>query len=191
MKALGIDPDLHHAGVALVERRDDGSPELLAVRVVKVPSRVAGERAVLELALAYEMALADLLQGHRVDRVCVESQELSMRRIEEENIAPQGIINLAQSAGVALAVASRHCPRARLYLPRPTGSRARPGWKPSIKKHRHQKRVLSRLGIPYVPKRVPTTLAKVPVVDGAHGVTKSHWNHVIDAAGLALWALEN
>lgn len=182
MKVLGIDPDMHHAGLALMD-----CGKILAVRVAKVPSRVTGEAAVVQFASAMYVVLAELVSDFPgIQRVVVESQELSMRRIREENIKPQGIINLGQTAGTTVGIVRCLLPGARIDMPRPIGSKREPGWKPSIPKHAHQKRILSAVGIPYEPGKIPTRILRVPDFNGAADISASNWLHVIDAIGLAM-----
>lgn len=184
MRVLGLDPDMHHAGIAVVD-----SGKLLAVRVVKVSSRLTGEDAVAEMAKALCWSLNELVGDYPgISVAVVESQELSMRRIREENIKPQGIINLGQTAGAAVGILRMLLPHARTLMPRPIGSRAVPGWKPSIPKHAHQKRILTAAGIPYEPGKIPTRITRLPEADGVKDIAPSHWSHVIDAIGLALHA---
>lgn len=173
MRVLGIDPDLHHAGVALVE---DGR-KLLAVRCPQVSSHFRGSAAVVQMALSMEVALAEILSeyGHP-DFAVVEGQESYLGA----KVRPQDLIHLAQAAGSAAGLV-RALAGCRIELPRPVT------WKGSIPKDVHQKRVLRALGIPYEPGSKPTRILKLPSGVGFESIKKSHLTHVIDAIGLAVW----
>lgn len=174
MIALGVDPDLHHAGVALVR---DGT-KLVAVRCPTIGSAYRGGDAVVHMAGAMSFAIAELISTYGEPDVCVvESQESYLG----SRVKPQDLIHLGQAAGVAVGAIRTLILAARIELPRPKT------WKGTVPKDIHQKRILSRLGIPYEQGSKPTRILELPDVDGLRAVKKAHLIHVIDAMGLAAW----
>lgn len=172
--SLGIDPDLHHAGVALVR---DGT-KLVAVRCPTIASARRGGDAVVEMATAMSWSIAELVSEYGEPDICVvEGQESYLG----SKVRPQDLIHLGQAAGVAVGAIRTLLLRARIELPRPVT------WKGSVPKDIHQKRILSRLGIPYEQGSKPTRILELPDVDGLRAVKKAHLVHVIDAMGLASW----
>lgn len=177
-RALAIDPDLHHAGVALVEENALGF-KLIAVRCATVGSTFRGGDAVVQMAGALNLSIADLISEYGEPDVCaVEGQESYLG----SKVKPQDLIHLGQSAGSAVGVLRGLLYRVRIELPRPVT------WKGSVPKDIHQKRILRCLSIPFEPGSKPTKILKLPEGIGFEGIRKAHLIHVIDAAGLATWA---
>lgn len=175
MRALAIDPDLHHAGVALVE---DGT-KLLAVRCPKIASHFRGGDAVVQMAGSMSIALAELISEYGEPDICaVESQESYLG----SRVKPQDLIHLGQAAGGAVYMLRALMLTARIELPRPVT------WKGSVPKDIHQKRILRCLGIPFESGSKPTKILKLPEGIGFEGIKRAHLTHVIDAMGLASWA---
>ena len=173
--ALGIDPDLHHAGVALVR---DGS-KLVAVRCPTIASRYRGGDAVVAMAGALNLALIELLSEHGEPDVCaVESQQSYLG----SKVKPQDLIHLGQMAGGSVYMLRALMFSARIELPKPAA------WKGTVPKDVHQKRILSMVRIPYEQGSKPTKILRLPEGLGFEGMKRSHFSHVIDAIGLASWA---
>lgn len=174
MRVLGIDPDLHHAGVALV---DDGK-KLVAVRCPIVSTNFKGAEAVVEMARSMELVLTDLFQTYgEPNTVIVEGQDSYLG----SKVKPLDLLHLALAAGVAIGIVRACWSRPRIECPKPVT------WKGSVPKHIHQKRILRSVGIAYVPQETPTRILKLPEVDGMAQINKRHLIHVIDAMGLAVW----
>lgn len=174
MRVLGIDPDLHHAGVALV---DDGK-KLVAVRCPVVSSNFRGAEAAVEMARSMELVLTDLFQTYgKPDTAIIEGQDSYLG----SKVKPLDLLHLALSAGVAIGIVRACWSGPRIECPKPVT------WKGTVPKHIHQKRILRSLGIAYVPGETPTRILKLPEVDGMAEIKKSHLIHVIDAMGLAVW----
>lgn len=173
--ALGIDPDLHHAGVALVR---DGS-KLVAVRCPRIASHFRGGDAVVKMAGALNLALTELLSDYGEPDICaVESQQSYLG----SHVRPQDLINLGQMAGGSVYMLRALLLQTRIELPKPAA------WKGTIPKDIHQKRILRCVGIPFESGSKPTRILTLPDVDGLRAVKPTYLEHVIDAIGLACWA---
>lgn len=177
MRVIGFDPDLHHAGIALIDDFGTAVPKLIAVRCPLVSSHFKGGDAVVQMAGAMDEAVAEMISEYgRPDRVVIEGQESYLG----SKVRPQDLLHLALAAGAAVGLARSLC-RCRIEVPRPVV------WKGSIPKHVHQKRILRAVGIPYVSASNPTRILKLPEGVGFEGIKKSNFSHVIDAIGLAVW----
>jgi len=173
--ALGIDPDLHHAGVALVR---DGS-KLVAVRCPTIASHFRGGDAVVQMAGALNIALVELIAEYGEPDVCaVESQQSYLG----SKVKPQDLIHLGQMAGGSVYMLRALLFGVRIELPKPSA------WKGTVPKDIHQKRILSMVGIPYEPGSKPTKILRLPEGRGFEGIKRSNLSHVIDSIGLASWA---
>lgn len=177
MIVLGIDPDLHHAGVALVDTTASGS-KLIAARCPVVSSKLRGAESAVEMARAMELVLVELFQiyGEPTTAV-VEGQESYLG----SKVKPQDLLHLALVSGVAIGLVRACWSKPRIECPKPKV------WKPTIEKHVHQKRILRSVGIPYVPQQIPTRILQVPDIDGLRAIKVGNLIHVIDAIGLAVW----
>ena len=180
MIVLGIDPDLHQTAFALVQ--DEPFVKILRVEVLSIPETLKGTDAVVAMSSAlgaapYRYAGTSL--------VVVEGQQIYLGSGQAR---PDSILRLAQVAGAALGAFWAFSK----MMPRPTE------WKGQVPKGIHQARILKRFGIFYkVVGRekgcVPLTLEGEPGLAGVEGsdlVPKGAWIHVVDAIGLALWAIE-
>jgi len=174
MISLGIDPDLHHAGVALVR---DGK-KVIAVRCPTVSSNLRGAEAAVAMAQAMELVLTELFQAYGApDVVAVEGQESYLG----SKVKPQDLLNLALAAGVAVGIVRACWSAPRIEVPRPVT------WKGSVPKDIHQKRILRSVGIPFATGEKPTRILRLPETDGFAGIKPKNMIHVIDAIGLAVW----
>jgi hypothetical protein len=187
MRVLGVDPDLHNAGIAIVEHDHSARHSfVLCLHVVQVDAKLKGDRAVLAMIAALPdrgdpdrefdpSTIRVLLPGEarRVNHAVVEGQE-SYRGKATERATPDVLIRLAHVAGAA----------AREY-----GAEIVPPkvWKGSIPKEVKQARIMSRLGWNYEVRAgwvIPTDQS---VLDRFAHIKGKQWSHVIDAIGLALW----
>lgn len=174
MRVLGVDPDLHHAGIALV---DDGC-KVIAVRCPLVSGDLRGAGACVEMARAMQADLFELFAAYgRPDVAIVEGQEMYLG----SRVRPQDLLHLALSAGIAAGIVRAAWDDTRIEIPKPKT------WKGDIPKHVHQKRVLRSVGIPFVAGSNPVKMVAVPKIEGFAGIRPSRLTHVIDAIGLAVW----
>lgn len=181
MLFLGIDPDLHNTGLAVVDVDPNGSKRAHWVGVARVAKALKGEDAVVAMASALDEASRGILRAHKDasgffwEHSVVEGQEI----YQGSEVRVSDLLNLAQVAGAAAGVfgAGR--------IPRPKD------WKGNVPKHIHQARTARALGWacevrggkePYV---VPQLSGEVRGADDLEG---RDWKHVMDAIGLALWA---
>jgi Holliday junction resolvasome RuvABC endonuclease subunit len=163
MRVLGIDPDLHHAGLAIVD--DSGvatrgqRPTVVWAGVALAPRKLKGYAA--GLALEWPQ-LCD-----HFDEIVVEGQRI----YPHSNANPEDIMRLAFAAGVA---ANQFRVAHEGATPYPTMIVEPAQWKGSIPKTVAHARILSRVII-------WSEAAKV--------VAGPHASHVTDAIGIALWGL--
>ena len=174
MRVLGVDPDLHHAGLALV---DDGKT-VIAVRCSQVSSDLRGTTSCVEMARAMQEDLFELFAAYgRPDVAIVEGQEMYLG----SRVRPQDLLHLALAAGMAAGIVRAAWADTRIEVPKPKT------WKGDIPKHIHQKRVLRSVGIQFEGGSNPVRILRLPETDGFAGIKKPHLIHVIDAIGLAVW----
>lgn len=180
---LGVDPDLHNTGLALADHE-----RVYAVRIVTVPGKLKGERAVVEMCKQVRFAIPQLLSEHYQERNgaevaggVVEGQQ----RYVGKGGTPDVLINLACVAGAAIAQLADHVGPEATHRPLPRQ------WKGDVPKAIHQARLCSRLGWSYEKRAdyvVPHVLhAKAPVPFGVELLKDAAWKHVMDAIGLARW----
>lgn len=192
---LGIDPDLHNAGVALwgdgcktishstarhgikvVDKQvtyERHPPFLATLELVSVDPDLRRWRAVESMCDALPGRLREILQGYydvSIDLVVVEAQ----RKYPNSPVQPNDLIQLAAVAGAAASAAlGFRRPRPRLWMPEPRE------WKGQQKKHPHQERILERVGLTW--KQAKQTIGTTRKEDARHAV---------DALGLALKGAE-
>jgi len=169
---VGIDPDLHNTGVAIIL---DGVVE--SVNVCRVPKSLKGEAAVQAMLKQLSVDLPLWLEGVSFHGV-VEGQQIYYGK---SKVSPDSILLLSQVAGGASAILHAICATS-VTMPRPRK------WKGEVPKPIHQARVLSRLGWLYkktqgysYPTNPPSRLNKL---------RPDEWKHVVDALGLAMWGAE-
>ena len=181
--AIGIDPDLHHVGVAVASRS-----RILALRSISVPNALRGPDAVTVMALALREIhdIVSLVNGV-VTHIAVEGQTVYPAS-SGKTVRPQDLIRLAQVAGAALAHCTNAIPSpAWIECPEPVL------WKGQVPKAIHQVRTLNAYGgetagwkwvMPKVKQKGIVVMANPVgiVLPGAQ------WTHVLDALGLARWA---
>jgi hypothetical protein len=177
---LGIDPDLHNTGIALL----DGAGAMVETWCVTIPTKLKGEAAVVSMAAALHLWLMDLSEfpGSVFTgmTVVVEGQEIYRGKTPN----PMDILRLGQVAGAAVGVMGNACDR--ILLPTPNK------WKGSVPKHIHQARTLTKLGVDYKVTSGSDRYA-YPVDDSGNArppFPKSKWKHIVDGIGLAQWGLK-
>lgn len=167
MICLGIDPGMHFTGLAVCS---PGKVE--AVRIVRVARTVTGVDAVVEMIVKLSDAINEILSASpSVDYYCVEGQQ----KYVGAGAAPEDLLRLALVAGAAVSLSmelGKDGIKGSVPLPRE--------WKGNVPKKIHNERVLSRLGL------TPDTFGSLP---GAEEIKASEREHVIDAVGLAQWAI--
>lgn len=175
MLALGIDPDLHHTGLALVSEDDT-----VEVAMAVVPTRYKRGDAVLIMIDMLRVKIAEILEGSPVDLVVVEGQQ----KYKNKRTRPEDLINLATIAGAGLAYGMVGADTLAL---RPLPSK----WKGTVPKGIHQGRILQSVGYASVLLgRDKGAMPETPtMIFGGGDIPAKHWTHVVDAIGLAKWGL--
>lgn len=172
--ALGIDPDMHHIGVAVVSRTG-----VEAIDIIGQSGNPRGEKAVIGMAECLYDSLATIVTGFSIDKVVVENQNLYLKG----KANPGSILRLGQVAGMCVMAARMCLPEAEILMPSPQL------WKGSVPKEIKHKRILASLDWHFkeVNKRIIPTVPDDLV--GISQIPLTQWTHVIDAMGLAKWAL--
>lgn len=176
MLALGIDPDTKSTGWALLERK--GSEiEIIKVGIVRAKGRLAADR-VAEMAdnlfrslCAYTLNISS---ERRLDIVAIEFMHLRPTHKEKN---PNALMPVQAVAGMCVSATLGLHPR-HLLTPTP------PEWKKSMEKKNKQNWILRRRGLDQDLKK------DGEFVPGAEKIMKSMRTHVIDAIGIAAWALD-
>lgn len=172
-RVLGIDPDLHNLGWAVVEHDGLGF-KVFALGTVSITAKVKGDTAVA-------MMLTSLGEQpwHQTHGLVVEGQQAYLGA--QRKATPEDLIRLAQVAGGAFASARRPWhDLACVVLPRV--------WKGQVDKPITQARICARLGWDYERKSNWVE----PKAAGLEGfdVSGKRWSHVMDAIGLAIYGLD-
>jgi len=168
---LGIDPDLHSTGFAVVA---DGKEVMLA-QSIKVPAKRKGLLSVESMSASLQ---------HVISLICpaVDLAVIEMPVIRQgSNSRPNDLMRLAAVAGAAAAACFQEVDRVRLVEPAT--------WKGQVPKNIHQARIYEHLGWMSAdagakaeryryPLDPPSSLAKI---------LKGDWKHIGDAIGLAIW----
>lgn len=175
--ALGIDPDMHHIGVAIVSRTG-----VEAIDIIGQPGNPRGEKAVIGMAECLYESLATFATGFFIDKVVVENQNLYLKG----KANPGNILRLGQVAGMCVMAARMCLPEAEILMPSPQL------WKGSVPKEIKHKRILASLDWSWAETGLEGKKIIPAVPDNLIGISQiplSQWTHVIDAMGLAKWAL--
>lgn len=160
--ALGLDPDLHHTGWAVV--RSNGTLEPLAASIIRIPGSLTGEDAEIEMIYQLMGTLPAICREWNPDIVVVESQRI----YPHSKSRPNDILRLARIAGACAA--SCMYPRRKLYLPPPQMGK-------TIKKEVLQARTQAKLS------------CGVDAACGWSQVKVSEQSHALDALTFAVWGL--
>lgn len=178
MYYIGVDPDLHHTGVALLDEN-----KVLFVRCISIFQKYKGSEASLQMSLALCRPWFDRMINNAY--VVVEGQELYLGGGTKN---PRNILHLSQVAGACIVTAQNQALAIDgNYFPVPSK------WKGQVPKQIHQARILQKLDWGY--KKIGAVLDGYcyPIdEDGLakDGMPKTHWKHVVDAIGLAQWGKE-
>ncbi len=138
MIALGIDPDLHTTGIALVERLGEGDCRLLWTATARVGPEFKRRDAVAPMAVCIQGCLKNRPSGG-CDRVVVEAQSAYLGN---SSTPPADLLVLAQITGVAISVAVEHILYEvydRVLVPRPSE------WKGNVPKKIHHARLRGKI----------------------------------------------
>ncbi len=171
---LGIDPDLHHTGLAVV----DEFGRVLGVECVCLERKYTGEEAVVKMSRAIG-AVIGMIRDHTpgVNNVIVEGQTISFKQTAD----PDSIIKLAHVTGACVGAANELL-ECNVRIPKPRE------WKGQVPKQIHQQRVLDHLSWKYELHGSPKNGYASPVDPPVGKKLKAtHWKHVVDAIGLAQW----
>lgn len=172
--AMGVDPGVASpTGIAVVE----AGPRLLHAEVVKGADSAARMVLMLPSARIIEHAV-----GKCWDALAVESQE-AYRGAGKNRATPDALVKLAHVAGAAAREYSRLVPGRSVHMPAPKA------WKGSVKKWITHRRVCEAFGWEFVRHDTKAGGWCEPVVTFGE-IKGSQWSHVLDAIGLALWALK-
>lgn len=166
MLILGIDPDLHTTGVAVL----DTECKTIEVGVAHVSPKRRGDNAIVDMSEALE----DLMDCMTMfgDISIIEKPEL----YRGGKASPKSILDLAMVAGIATGHCTAISKKTVLVTPKV--------WKGSVKKEVKHERILREAGISYQVKGgtvIPEDVASVSPVKA------KDWTHCIDAIGLAYW----
>lgn len=131
---LGIDPDLHHTGVAVL------GPEEGIVCTALVHGRAKGEQANILMAESIARVINDDYARHDCYMRYVAVVE-SQRIRPGSKVNPQDIVMLAQAAGAAVGACVRFIPTADISLVEPQD------WKGSIPKEAHHAVIRDHFGL--------------------------------------------
>ena len=160
MIAVGIDPDLHNTGIAVVESPARGGKfTILEAHIAKVDREYTSLHAVLDSIKGIHKWSCHTT--HKPDIVVIEGQEIYAGKTKN----PESILRLAQVAGAAVGISQTIEHR---YLPRPKE------WKGSVPKNIHQERIRAQIA-----NLDPVTCWR----------PKSAHSHLWDAVGLAIWGI--
>lgn len=162
---LGIDPDLHHAGIALVMRGPDRKGICPTTAVAAAPSKTTSYTAAGVVGESAGAIFGALARTHNVGRIVVEGQRIYLGG----KSAPEDIMHLAFAAGALLLAARIAWPEAEWWIVEPQA------WTGSVPKEIHQARTRTRVAFD-----------EAALID----LNGRHASHVTDAAGLAWFGLE-
>jgi len=172
MLAIGMDPDTKSTGIAAVQSFNGGF-QIVQVALVRAKGRKAADRRI-EMALGLISFAFNCL--YKPTAIAVEWQHI--RPGSEKR--PNDILNLTGISGMCVAAAAQ-LNSEHLFTPIPSE------WKKQVPKHIHQARVCSRL---HITTELRSTEGEKNFIPGAEDIPASMRSHVIDALGLAVWALD-
>ena len=202
MNFLGIDPDMHHLGMALVNE------DLHIVRVFCIKNRGSGSKDAVptgyEAVILMAHKLAEVVKqspitnpfhpAYSLVAAAVEGQEIYGRH-KTGNKDPNCLKDLATVTGFSLMAclgALGVSPNAYVPLPKE--------WKGQMHKRAHQKLILGKAGVAeYFHEAGSDTQtangymalnddAPEGLIPGSDTVLSGQWKHICDAIGLAQYA---
>jgi hypothetical protein len=174
MNIIGIDPDLHHTGLALLV---DGAPA--ALRICRVEPKYKGPDAVIEMAARLPEEIQRLCEGagkapQDLHRAIIEGQKIYAGI--KQHARPSDILMLAHVAGAALGLLKLFTEQ--VLLPEPGR------WKGTVPKKVHQRRLIIKER--WTPRETKTAVYPDGQPLGLK-LAATQWSHVLDALGLARW----
>jgi Holliday junction resolvasome RuvABC endonuclease subunit len=162
---LGIDPDTHHCGCAIV----DSHRNLHAAWVIEIPAKLTHMEAVIDMILASREGISPTDKySAEIIRIAVEGQKLYLGHAYKG----ADLLKLAQVAGGLIAVCQQALPSAEILLPLPQQ------WKGTVPKAIHQTRLWQSVANQIEAEAILNSLKE------------QHLSHVLDAIGLALWSIQ-
>jgi len=182
MLAIGVDPDSKHSGWAAVQSFNGGY-QIVQVGLVRAKGKLAADRrATMAKSLRSTLDLIELPYGPTA--LALEWQHLRGNSSREKN--PAAIVELNAFSGMALQGFMDRWHFDYVFTPVPKD------WKGSVPKEIKLARILSHLHL-----RPDLTYKSGyghglggAMIRGAENIPKSMRSHVIDALGLAVWALD-
>lgn len=175
MLAVGLDPDTKTTGVAAVQAFNGGL-QVVHVGLVRAKGRKTVDRR-REMAANLLEFMIDWELPYRPTAAAVEWQHLRPKGEKR----PNNIVDLNGIAGMCVMATTVLSPEF-IFSPIPSE------WKKQVPKNIHQKRIVSRLHLNLDLSYIEGYgTGSVP---GAKEIPASMRTHVIDALGLACWALD-
>jgi hypothetical protein len=178
---VGCDPDIHNLSVAII----DETCKIKALYLIKEKGKKDKE--------AVKQLLASL---HKISDLPIDMDDIAAYAVEAQNTTytarkganARDLINLAYISGAVSFMFAVANPKAKSYLPYPSD------WKGSVPKRIHQKRVLSKMNIPFknisdrndCPMPTVKWINKLFITDTK--INKTDWTDIIDSIGLAVYA---
>jgi len=179
---LGIDPGVAKIGLAVVSGSSRTATDFLWAGVAKGKTNLRTIRS-----LWFELAHIKVHYGTKITGIVIEGQEYYLTD-QERKSKPEDLIKVAFMAGAAAGICTNAFGSEDLPIKCPLPKE----WKGNVPKHIKQERILKELNIPVLkhvgrggkfPVPKPTMMVR-------NNVTDSCWYDILDAAGLALWGLE-
>ena len=178
MIAVGIDPDTKSTGIAAVQSYNGGF-QIVQVGLARAAGKLAADRRrEMSTSILAALRYMELETPYAISAVAVEW----MKIYRNSKKRPNDIVNLNGIAGMCVSSASDIVNPNYLLTPYPQD------WKGSVPKKIHQARILSRLHL--TPELSYAAGYGHGKVAGSNEIPKSMRTHVIDALGLAVWALD-
>lgn len=183
---IGIDPDLHRTGVAVISEVN-GEVIGFAPHCLKVSTDMRAEDAAIAMGRQLRVffnGANDTIDAAGGGVVAIEGQEIAYTGRSGKN--PRSVLHLAWVSGAVIAAAHYH----KIYLWAPAK------WKGTSPKHIHQARTYKQFGWGARKHGSGKECYCQPVGDDVKdlekecGINPGDWKHVGDAMGLALKARE-
>ena len=190
--AIGVDPDLHFPSFSLVSFENPDRPALRWVHQLQIPTKLKGMDAIVALSAAmrgFPWPKAD------VRRILVEGQKYWGLQNETD---PNDLIVLAQAAGLLLHSAISNYANGNNTEGDRTNNALYAGmpipniWKGNTPKEITNNRTAAKLNVTFAQDH-RSRKHQMPIwpngtVIGYKSITPANAHHILDAAGIALWA---
>ena len=173
MIVLGIDPGLHECAYAMVSY-DVGVYCLEYVTMLRGKKGLKQSKAAVDMA--WWLMNSDNLEFENRDAVIIEDQEITYTT--SQGARPQDIRCLSLVTGALLAKYS--CDN--IIFPKPAE------WKGQISKEVHHQRIAAKLHIDIMITK--DKILPIGISSLHNGVNPGDWYHLWDAAGLAIYGIE-